>query len=159
MATKRTDVPELLRFLGWSEGLIAEWRYRRHLNDDEGTADPLMAGIARSREFIEAFGELRGVFGFDCRVDRFKRAYGRSHISCGDSLVEGSSLLEASPNALKLVGGKLPIATLAREPQLNMSELDIAHDVAKRGNVVLLRRDRERAANKKAEQSSDAHKT
>jgi hypothetical protein len=159
MATKRTDVPELLRFLGWSEGLIAEWRCRRDLNNDEGAADPLVAGIARSREFIKAFGELRGVFGPDCRVDRFKRAYGRSHISFGDSLVEGGSLLEACPNALKLVGGKLPIAALAREPQLNMPELDIAHDVAKRGNVVLLRSNCERAASKNAEQSSDAHKT
>jgi hypothetical protein len=34
-----------------------------------------------SRVTIEAFGELRCVFGPDCRVDRFIRVFGRSHIS------------------------------------------------------------------------------
>lgn len=149
---------QLSRFLGWSEGLIAEWRCRRQLNDDEGAADHLMAGIASGGEFAEAFGELRAVFGPDCRVNRFNRVYGCSHIGFRDSMVEGSSLLEACSDVLKLVGGKFPIAALSSEPQLNMPKLDVAHDVAERGNLVLLCGSGERADNNNAEQTSDARK-
>ena len=148
----------LLRRMGLKR-LVGEGGGTRHLHNDKAPADTSVAGIAGSGEFAIGLGEHRAVLCFDGlgkRQDRIRRIRYQLH---WNSPIEVRRALEARPDLIDLVGREFPVRELAREPQLDVAQLDFTHDVAQRRLVGILLGDGERCQDQADAKSSDHGKT
>src|SRR4029077_18599071 len=105
------------------ERLIGELRSARALNHDECTVRRLMAGIAGLSELVERAGKLCSVANLDRFLNLAKRRHNNSidHLADLHSLVVRNipdRVLQAFFQLIELIVSELPIANVAREPEL-----------------------------------------
>src|SRR5262249_48701515 len=123
-----------------SERLIGEGRGRWALYHDERAICGLMAAIAGLRELVEGADEL----GVIARLDRLLYVLDRAHDRGFDHLADRHVLvdrkvlhhvLEALLDLVDLVIGERPVARLAREPELGVTNLRHDHDLGDAGRI------------------------
>src|SRR4029077_11481024 len=121
-------------------------------------SDPLVAGVASNGQVAIALGERRAVLCLYGIANRLDRTGCIGHERHRNSPIEVGRLLEACPDLIGFVGRELPVPELSGEPELDMPQLDLTHDVAKRGPVEFLLGDGERCQDEADEKSTDQGK-
>src|SRR5262245_66241461 len=93
-----------------------------------------MAAVAGGRELVVAGDELRAILPLDGALDILDRRHGQvvDHAAYRNALVVRNELPCIFERFLELIGlivGKLPVARVARVPQLRVMGLDRDHEI------------------------------
>src|SRR5262245_2695065 len=130
-------------FLPGRERLVREGRATGPLDNDEAAFRPLMAAVAGVRELVVAGDELRAILRLDGALDSLDRRHGQvvDHAAHRNALVIRNEFAGVFERFLELIGlivGKLPVARVARIPQLRVMVLDRDHEIDEAWSVLFL---------------------
>src|SRR5262245_14303733 len=132
-------------FLLGRERLVWERHAGRPLDHDEAAFRALMAVVAGVRELVVAGNELRAILRLDGALDSLDRRHGQviDHAAHRNALVirnELASVFERFLELIDLIVGELPIARIARVPELGVMVLDRDHEIDEAWSVLFLGR-------------------